>query len=126
MHLTGTRVKNIVGRLGVPKSMVQNWIKSGRTHVKVRPGRPKIITEREKRHIKRLIKTNRETHRLSAVAIIEKLNLKVSEPTLIKALAELNNFHCIAHHRPYLTEKDRKRQLEHAKKFKDWTIDDFK
>jgi transposase len=126
MHVTGAPVKSIVERLGVPKRTVHNWIKSGRTHALSRLGRPRIITERDKRRIKRLIKSNRETRRLSANAIIEKLDLQVTEPTLIKTLNEMKLFHRIARRRPYLTVKDRKRQLEHAKKFKDWTVDDFK
>jgi len=124
--MTGEKIKSITERLGVPKSTVQDWIKSGRTHPKKRPGRPKAITPRERRHLKRFIKTNHQTRRMSAHAIIEQLKLDVSEATLIKTLAELNIFHRVARRRPFLRKLDRQRRLEYARKYKNWTVEDWK
>jgi len=96
MRLAGAKISTIITRLNVPRTTAQDWIKNDRTHVKKRSGRPKALSERDLKKLKRYIKSNRETRRLSIQQIITDMGFDVSEPTLIKALAELNLFHCIA------------------------------
>ena len=63
---------------------------------------------------------------MSAAALIMELKLDVSERTLIKELAEMNLFHCIAWKRSFLTKIHCQKQLKYALQFKDWTVEDWK
>ena len=61
-YLTGTKQRVISTQLNIPTSTVSDIIKrykeTGSTEPKQRPGRPKILKERDTRALKRIIRTD--------------------------------------------------------------------
>jgi transposase len=124
----GAKLSSITSRLGVPKATAQDWIKTGSTIAKKWSGSPQSLSPRDLlvQQLKRFVKTNRKTHRMSACEIIKDLGFNVSESTLIQVLTQLNLFHRVARQRPFIRVLDKKRRLEYAKKYKHWTAEDWK
>ena len=122
----GTKLSSIIQRLGVPKSTCQDWIKSGATIAKNRPGRPRILSARDLCHLKRFVQASRENRRMSALQIIKILAFTICQATLITALTSLSLFHRIARRRPFLKDLDRKRRFAYALKYRHWTVEDWK
>jgi transposase len=67
-----------------------------------RPGRPTILTDRDRRVIKRYVKSGREERRTALSDITAKYNIKISEDTLLHELQKLNLNHRIERKKPYL------------------------
>ena len=89
--ICGSKLSNIVKRLGVPKSTCQDWIESGSTIAKHRSGRPTKLSPRDLRQLKRFIQTDRNTRRMSALQILKTLEFSITERTLITALTGLSS-----------------------------------
>jgi hypothetical protein len=98
----------------------------GTAHNQSRSGRPEKFDERMLRRIDYHIRKSSITRRQSVDQIIRDLELDVSPKTLIKYLHRLGYRHCIARRRPLLTKRDMQRCLAFAKKFKHYTVEDFK
>ena len=62
-YLMGTKQRDISTQLGIPTSTICDIIKrykeTGSTEPKQRPGRPKLLSERDTRALNRIIRTNR-------------------------------------------------------------------
>ena len=93
---------------------------------KVRKGGPRKLTDRHKRQIIFHITKNHTSRRLSAISIIQDLQLDVHPDTLKKTLKDLGYNHRIARRRPFLKKIDRKRRLQFAKRHSHWTVEDWK
>ena len=93
---------------------------------KQRSGRPPKLSLRHKRQIVFHITRNHESRRLSAMSIIQDLQLDIGITQLKCTLSNLGYHHRIARHRPFLKKLDRKRCLQFAKCHSHFTIDDWK
>ena len=67
-----------------------------------RPGCPTILTDRDRRVIKRYVKSGREERHAALSDITAKCNIEVSEDTLLNELQKLNLNHRIERKKPYL------------------------
>jgi transposase len=65
-----------------------------------RTGRPPIMTDRDRRHLKRHVKASREHQREALSDITATLNLNVSEDTLCNELEKLNLNYRVARKKP--------------------------
>ena len=113
-----SEITNIVN---IPKGTLSDIKKRGTGISKHRSGRPKKLTTRDKRRIKRFIRTNRYTRRVTLSRLKSILRLNAHENTIHKALIELGYNHRVACRRPFLNKHDKKRRLEFAKNHVDWT-----
>ena len=90
-------------------------------------GRPRILNKRDERKIIRLI----STHECSTAVDIQKNiriydNINVSTDTIRRVLRR-NGLHArIRRKKPYLKKEHQKRQLAFARKYQNWTIEDWK
>ena len=76
---------------------VWNYYKeTGRVIPPSRTGRPFIMSERDRRHLKRYVKASRDHQREALADITSTLNFDVSEETHINELKKLNLNHRVA------------------------------
>ena len=108
---------DITNIINIPKSTVYDIKKRDTAASKQRSGRPKKLTNRDKRHLEIYIRTNKATRRVLLSYLKSILPEKTHENTIRKALNELSYNHRIARRRPFLNTRDRKRRLQFAKKY---------
>lgn len=93
---------------------------------KPRSGRKKITTVKQDRILQRMSLRNR---RLSSKDLSSQLNehykLKISPSTVRQRLSDVGLRGCKARHKPYLTPAHQKRRLLWARKYQDWTSEDW-
>ena len=90
-----------------------------------RPGRPTILTDRDRRVIKRYVKSGREERRTALSDITAKCNIKVSEDTLLHELQKLNLNHRIERKKPYLRPAQKEARLAFAEKYGSWGFEEW-
>src|SRR6266542_5020103 len=91
-----------------------------------RSGRPKKLTERDKRHLKAIINKNqREPEEKIRKNFIESTGKDVSRCT-IQPLYETGYNSCTALRKPCISEHNRKMRLNRAQERRSWTIDNWK
>jgi len=91
-----------------------------------RSGRPPKLNDRDRRHIKRYVRSNRTTRREPLADISDKLNLQVSSDTIRRVLKSTGMNHRIERKRPFLMRQQKQTRLAFAKRFIHWTIEDWK
>lgn len=131
LYEDGCSERAISQKTGFGKTTVHNIItkykKTGAITVASRSGRPKILTERDKRHLKTIIVQNR---REPMTKIRENFNIstgnEVSERTVRRALYELGYHSRTALRKPLVSESNRKIRLCWARDKRFWGIDDWK
>ena len=107
-------------KTGFGKTTIHNIIskynKAGAITVAPRSGRPKILTERDKRHLKTIVVQNR---REPTAKIHENFNIstgnEVSKRTVRRALYELGYYSRAALRKPLVSESNRKIHLNWAR-----------
>lgn len=125
-HESGVSMTHISQTLGIPLSTVSETIKRNPERINgessPRSGRPKSYTERDRRHIIRII---RRDPFITYPALRLRAGLDISSTTFLKILKESGYGHWRAKKRPKLTEEHAKLRLEWAKKHKDWTFTEW-
>ena len=93
---------------------------------KKRTGRPKKTTENEDRYIQTLSKRNR---RMTATEIAAKVNKDREDPigttTVKRRLLQEGLRGCVAVKKPLLRTQNKKKRLQWAKLYKDYTAEDW-
>lgn len=125
LHKGGFSQKKITEILNFPKSTVGDIIKKynelGLTSTIPRSGRPKILTERDKRHLVKIIKANRN---LTLTEITEKfnktLNFSISERTVQRVLHDEGYSGHAAKKKPFISEQNRKKRFGWCRMKKNW------
>jgi transposase len=114
LHKAKIPQRKIAEILNHPKSTVGDVIKKyneqGLTSTIPRSGRPKILTDRDKRQLVKIIKANRN---LTLVEITEKfnetLNFSISSRTVQRVLHEEGYSGHAAKKKPFISEQNRKK-----------------
>jgi len=119
-------IREITTITGVPKSTVHDIKTRAVATTKPKLGRPKKLSTYDKRRIGRYITKSRENRRESPESIIKALHLNVCPNTLMSAIRELGYTRSVARRRPLLKELDFKRRLKFARKYKNWTVEDWR
>ena len=124
-HLSGTKQKVISAQLSIAPSTVNDTIKRYKqTHSatpKKRPGRPKMLTDRDVRVLKRIVREDRFG---SLPVLTGKLNSDL-ETTLhtstVRRYLHDEGIRCYtAKKKPHLTEKQRRNRLRWCREKRDW------
>jgi transposase len=98
---------------------------TGRVSPPPRSGRPPILTDRDRRHLKRHVKANRGHRRQALSDITTTLDFNVSERTLCNELQKINLNHRVARKKPWLRPAQKFAHLEFEKKYGDWDFDEW-
>lgn len=86
-----------------------------------RPGRPKIITPRDSRAVKKVLQKNRRTNiKEIRENLISSTSTIVSENTLRRHLHEIGFYGRVGVRKPLVTEKNRIKRLDWAKRRQGW------
>jgi|1186.fasta_scaffold111665_1 transposase len=121
----GSSQREIAQILNHPKSTVGDIIKKyneqGLTSAASRSGRPKILTERDNRHLIKVVKDNRKD---TLEEITEKFNtgmkISVSKRTVQRTLHEKGYSGHAAKKKPLISEKNRKKRYGWCRMRKNW------
>jgi transposase len=130
-HLCGKSVREIADILQKPKSTVSDvivkWKRRGNETAEKRTGRPKILGERSRRTLKRLVKQNRKS---SLVEISQEFQsssgISVSSRTVRRELKNLGFHGRAAAHKPNITPQNAKHRLQWCRAHRHWTVDMWK
>src|SRR5579862_6175401 len=119
-------IREISRLLNIPKSTVSDIKQRGTPNSKPKSGRSSLLSKHDKRRLDAYIKQSRTTRQQTSESIIKTLNLPIGRTTLITALHELGYRRCVACHRCLLKEIDYKRRLIFARKYRHFTVKDWK
>lgn len=115
-------IANIVNRpQSTVNSVIQRYKRRGNVANAERKGRPKILTDRDKRKIIKEAKSDR-TMSLDELTdkFQESLNISISRNTIRSALHELGHYGRVAKKKPLVSEKNRKKRLFWCYKRRKW------
>lgn len=97
---------------------------------KKRIGRPRILNETERKHVKRFVVRNKKTRRqtLSQIRlnVMNKTNKNISKQTIRNELARQSLHSRIPRFSPLISERNKERRLLWARTYENWTVEDFK
>ena len=129
MHKAGTRSLNIAKQLSMPPTTIytilQNFKRRGTVVSPKPPGRPRKFTERNLRHLERVLHVDRHvplmeiTNQMADVANVSCCNVR-------NAMNSLGYRNCVPAKKPFLIEKQKAGRLAFAKKHRHWTQEDWK
>lgn len=119
-------IRQIAELTGVPKSTVQDIKNRNTPDSKPKTGRPKVLSDRDKRRIEMYIRQSSETRQNTPEAIIKALDLPCGITTLIKAIHELGYHRRVARKCCLLKKIDYQRRLAFARAYRHWTVEDWK
>ncbi|GFV92236.1 uncharacterized protein TNCV_1896721 [Trichonephila clavipes] len=132
-HGLGKRksVREIADILQKPKSAVSDvivkWKRRGCETAEKRTGRPKILGERSRRILKRVVKQNRKS---SWVKISQEFQsssgISVISRTDRRELEKLGSHGRAAAHKPNITPQNAKHRLQWCRAHRHWTVDMWK
>ena len=116
--------------LGLPKSTVQyivkRWKKNEETNNIPRSGRPKKISDRGLRKLKRVVKGNRMSTLKRITSEFNEGNTVVSQTTVRRRLKELGYQARMPSRKPLISEANRRKRLAFYNLYKSWTLIDWK
>lgn len=108
-------------------STVKRFNETGSYHDRPRIGRPKVTTSSEDKHI---VITSKRNRRLTAPEIRADINRNRENPVSLTTVKRRLNAAglkgCVAVKKPLLRKENRRKRLEWAKKYRNWTIDQWK
>jgi len=118
--------EELVVTVDAARQVWNRYQKTSTCYTARRPGRPKILTERDTRHLKRYMTHDRETRRESLNEIITNLNFNASSDTLYRTLKSLGIGHRIERKRPYLSKIQKATRLAFVKMYIHWTAEEWR
>lgn len=131
-HKFGHSVSEISAKLNVAKTTVRRiiseWKRCGISKPNVRTGRPKKLTDRDRRTLKRVVINNRQA---SLPAIADDFRClsgteTVSDRTVRREVIGLGFHGRAAAHKPLITRTNARRRLEWCKEHRNWTVNEWK
>jgi transposase len=130
LHEAGDSERTISAKTGYGKTTIHNIItkyhKTGAVSIAPRSGRPKKLTERDKRHLKIIIaKNRREPEEKIREIFIESTENTVCRRTMQESLYEMGYNSCTALRKPNISEQNRKIRLNWARERRFWTTNDW-
>ena len=131
LYQSGLNMNKVSKQLKVSRTCVRNAImkfeNQGTFVDSKRSGRPKKISERDERELKRLVQGN---NRLSVAKITKDLNVglvkPVSEETVRRYLKKLGHEYAVKIKKPFLSLKHRRARVEWCQQHLHWTIQDWR
>jgi transposase len=127
MSIAGQSGRKIADQLGLSPSTVKTVIAryklSSSTENRPRSGRPKIMTERDHRH---LVNDTKKSRRAPLQDITNNSPSNVSQSTIRRALHEHNIYSRIAAKKPFISVVNQAKRLAFALEHRNLTVDDWK
>jgi transposase len=125
---TGLSLRKIEARTGVGKSTISRVLKTHLpTREKLPPGRPSKLSPTDQHAILTQITSGRASN---AVEVAQHINSIISTPITsqtVRRVLKKNSFKAVTKKKkPMLTATHRKKRLEFAQKYREWTVDDWK
>jgi transposase len=122
----GISERKIGEALSHPQSTIHDVISAyknlGCKTLPSRPGRNPIITERDGRHLLRILKSDRKTNLQELCEnFVDSTSTNVCKNTLRKYLHEQGFFGRVGVRKPFVNETNRQKRLTWAKERKEWT-----
>ena len=90
-----------------------------------RPGRPTKLNERDRRHLKRHVKRDKNHRRHTPASVTKQLDFNICIDTLITELKKLNLNQRVARKKPWLHPGQKLARLEFEKNCRDWGDDEW-
>jgi transposase len=130
-HISEKSVRGITALLELPRSMVGDvivkWKREGTTTMKPQPGRPRLMTDRDRRALKKVICESPQT---SSETITREFhsttNFPASTVTVRRELRGMGFHGQAAVHKPNISPVNAKRRLKWCKERCHWTLDNWK
>jgi transposase len=130
-HISKKSVRDIATLLKLPKSKVGDVIvkrkREGTTTTKPRPGRPRLMTDRDRRVLKKVV---RETRQTSSETITREfrsvMNCPANTMTVRRELRGMGFHGPAAAHRPNISPVNATRRLKWCKERRHWTVHNWK
>ena len=113
-------------RIQFKKSTVYNIINlyknTGNIKLSTRSGRPKLLNDRDKRHLLRLVKKDRKsTINILQNEFLQSISINASTRTLQRYLHEEGFYARVGKRKPFVSKKNKKIRFEWAKERLHWT-----
>ena len=130
-HLCNKSSRGISSLLNIPQSTVSSiitkWKRFGTTATQPRSGRPRKVTERGQRMLKRIVQRGR---RLSAQSIATELqtscDLQISPSTVRRELHGMGFHGRAAAAKPHITKCNAKRRMQWCKARRHWPLEQWR
>jgi transposase len=130
-HISKKSVRDNAALLKLPMSragdVIVKWYREGTTITKPRPGRPRLMTERDRRALKKAV---RETRQTTSETITREFrsatNCPASSMTVRRELRGTGFHGRAAAHKPNISPVNAKRRLKWCKERRHWTVDNWK
>ena len=130
-YLFGHSEREIEEITAHPKSTIHDTIEryceTGTVTPAPRTGRPPILTDRDKRHLEIVVRTNRrQTIKQIHTNFVQSTGTAVSEWTVKRALYESGYNSRVAARKPLISSKNKKDRVQWCREHREWTADDWK
>jgi transposase len=127
----GLSLREVASKVNVHYSTVsriKNNIKNNGEFVKKhRHGRKRLLSEREDRIIAKIINSGEASNAVEAQDLFNKrFNLNLSINTIRRSLNRSGLVSRVKKKKPFLSEKHMKKRHEFAKKYQNWSVDDWR
>lgn len=108
------------------QAAIKRFKETGSYENRPKSGRKRITTERDDRFLTRLSLKNRmKSSKDLSAELNERQGISVSARTVRRRLVQANLHGRKARRKPLLTEDQKKKRLLWAKKYKNWTVEDW-
>lgn len=129
--LFGHSEREIEEKTDHPKTTIHDTIERYRETGTVTPpprtGRPRILSDRDKRHLERIVRSNRkQTTRQVHNNFVESSGTAVSISTIKRALYDAGYNSRVAARKPYISLKNQSDRLKWCRERRNWEEDDWK
>lgn len=108
------------------RTTLKRYEGSGTLTNRPKSGRKRLTTAREDRHIERIaIRERTKSSRDLSSELLERHGVCISARTVRRRLVESGLHGRIARRKPRLTAEHKKKRLQWAQKYKNWTVEDW-
>ena len=130
-HRFGHSTREISVKFEIPRSTVSDvivkWKREGVIKCPPRPIKPTVLTERDRRCLKRVVKSNRKSSLKDlAQEFREASSSTASDHTVRREINKLGFHGRAAVHKPLITRTNATRRLQWCRERRHWTVDQWK
>jgi hypothetical protein len=125
-HISKKSVRNIVTLLKLPKSMLVTWLWSGKVKAQPRLGRPCLMTNRDRRALKKVVRETCQTSSETHPWVTQCYELSSQHQDCASRVRGMGFHGRAAAHKPNILPVNTKRRLKWCKERRHWTVDNWK
>lgn len=130
-HRFGHSIRDISHKFSIPRTTVGDviikWKREGVMTCPPRPGKPKKLTDRDRRSLRRVVTANRQAPlQMVAQEFRDRSGTDASDRTVRRELATLGFHGRAAAHKPHITACNATRRLWWCRERRQWTLEQWK